>query len=228
LSICNVDPNDPSQGSLLTKGAAKFQAFGQVLSKQGYTKTTEITEQQFKKIKKRENIWDVILKCLLNPQKNNNYKYRSNLLDSDVIVEVFKIPKGSSVSTDVLVEIACTQKSFSMNFKSKDNKSVTTINTPICWVKSVYIPNTYSSFGNYASNSRRLGQRYDIGKMPLAESNFWRPHGSMCHFIEGEMSRRGNSYPWPAILWNESVCRQAETVQQRGSGGTGLDRASAL
>jgi len=75
LSIYNVDPNDPSQGSLLTKGAAKFQAFGQVLSKQGYTKTTEITEQQFKKIKKRENIWDIILKCLLNPQKNNNYKY---------------------------------------------------------------------------------------------------------------------------------------------------------
>lgn len=104
------------------------------------------------KLKNDNPFWDGIKPCLEN--KINEYQFTSELLNNSIVkVEVYRY-QGDR---DVCIEIAYTENAFQMDYKSKDGRTNLQVNTPICWVKSVYINNGgLTSFGNYALFPKEL------------------------------------------------------------------------
>jgi hypothetical protein len=158
LSPYAVDPKNPTSESLLKKSATQFQSYGKVAKKvvddktkaESYTITPgRTTVQQLQQITKNKSIWDIIYKSLLNPLQSGKYEYNSELLDSIVKVETFSLETSDCVSDKICIEIAYTEKKYTFNFKDKYRNANYTITSPICWVKTVYFPDIYSSFGNY-------------------------------------------------------------------------------
>jgi len=117
------------------------------LQKKSDSKVDELGLKDFKKA--TSPLWEAVTSCLKHP-RGAKYGYFSKLLDSDVNVEAFDLKKQvGKVKLDVVIEIAYTTKSFNMRFKDKSQTRSYEINSPMCWVKSVYLDTGVSSFGNF-------------------------------------------------------------------------------
>lgn len=96
-------------------------------------------------------LWQLLVTCLeQSPLNKVPYGYHSDLLKQNVKVESYLLPKQAGmVLKNVVVEIAYTENAVDMEFRNKAKTMTYKINSPLCWVKSVYIPGDLSSFGNY-------------------------------------------------------------------------------
>jgi hypothetical protein len=96
-------------------------------------------------------LWQLLVTCLeQSPINKVPYVYYSDLLKQNVKVESYLLPRQAGlVLKNVVVEIAYTENAVDMEFKNKARTMTYKINSPICWVKSVYIQGELSNFGNY-------------------------------------------------------------------------------
>jgi hypothetical protein len=119
------------------------------------------TLKEFKK--STSELWQALIGCLeLSPINKKPYSYYSELLEKmylkkqpeeykkNVNVESYLLQKQTGkVLENVVIEMAYTSNSYDMAFKNKALTMTYRVNSPICWVKSVYLPEDISSFGNY-------------------------------------------------------------------------------
>ncbi|WP_158997407.1 hypothetical protein [Pigmentibacter ruber] len=105
-------------------------------------------------IKDDDVLWGVINQCLNNgPIKR--YKFYHEILKENCITEIYGLK-------NIYIEIARTEKTKNLNFCSKSGLATHSVNSPICWVKNVYIWENaqlvtseeewgnVSTFGNYS------------------------------------------------------------------------------
>jgi len=119
------------------------------------------TLKEFKK--STSELWQTLIGCLeVSPINKKPYSYYSELLEKmylkkkpedyrkNVNVESYLLQKQTGkVVENVVVEMAYTVNSYDMQFRNKSLTMTYQVNSPICWVKSVYLPGEVSSFGNY-------------------------------------------------------------------------------
>lgn len=101
--------------------------------------------------KANSTLWQLLVTCLeQSPMNKVPYVYHSDLLKQNVKVESYLLPRQTGVVLkNVVVEIAYTENAVDMEFKNKARTMTYKINSPICWVKSVYMHGELSNFGNY-------------------------------------------------------------------------------
>ncbi|MCF2856651.1 hypothetical protein L1286_04170 [Pseudoalteromonas sp. SMS1] len=106
------------------------------------------TPTKRKRLKQDDTFWQGLNECLTHQVVNGDYHYNlSTLGDKRVNIETYQYRGDKNVD----IEVAYTQDNFQLSFKSKDLSVEDSINTCICWVKSVRIADAaLTSFGNYA------------------------------------------------------------------------------
>lgn len=119
------------------------------------------TLKEFKK--STSELWQTMIGCLeISPINKKPYSYYSELLEKmylkkqpeeyrkNVNVESYLLQKQTDkVLENVVIEMAYTLNAYDLVFKNKALTMTYRVNSPICWVKSVYLPEDISSFGNY-------------------------------------------------------------------------------
>jgi hypothetical protein len=90
-------------------------------------------------LKSDTGLWKEINKCL--DTKVAEYEFKHDLLDK--VCNVISYALGTA-----FIEIAYTKKPLDMEYLSVSGAKCT-VNSPVCWVKSVYVGTKVSTFGNY-------------------------------------------------------------------------------
>lgn len=183
-------------GVLDAKGVTSLQM------KAAYVQHGDKDKSGLKAFKDAESpLWRTIGTCLDCPT-GVKYKYFSQLLESDVNVEVFRLQKAGKIKEAVDIEIAYTTRSFHMKFMNKAQSATYEINSPVCWVKSVYIDGGISNFGNYKKYP------WDLCFLPQKPMDYYQqPHQQVSDYLIARQSQqsRDHSYTFLA-LFDEKYC----------------------
>lgn len=152
---------------ITNKASDSFHKYAQPKILMSVSSNKNSTTDLARKIKEDDALWGAIKSCL-----NNNivgsYEFKHDLLDSDCICNIYKIDSNHPTYA-CYVEIAREKTPRNIRYKSNTGFEYTA-NTPICWVKNVYLNDNNNS---YAGSGESWGEITSFGNYKRYAEDLW-------------------------------------------------------